>query len=87
MPDLGLGGTSLLNANVFLEADSKTLAMSVWPEELRKPKALERCTITSSTPMVPFHTNKITQIINVHGICFNLNNTPKIFPICPSWTC
>src|SRR5271154_6218989 len=26
----GLGGTSLLNANVFLEADSKVLEMGVW---------------------------------------------------------
>ncbi|KAI2894196.1 CAZyme family AA3 [Aspergillus niger] len=31
----GLGGTSLLNANVFLEAHRKVLEMGVWPEELR----------------------------------------------------
>ncbi|PVH69060.1 FAD/NAD(P)-binding domain-containing protein [Cadophora sp. DSE1049] len=31
----GLGGTSLLNANVFLEADSRVLKMGIWPEELR----------------------------------------------------
>ncbi|KAK8242173.1 hypothetical protein IWZ00DRAFT_443295 [Phyllosticta capitalensis] len=34
-----LGGTSLLNANVFLQADSRTLAMSEWPSELRKDGA------------------------------------------------
>jgi choline dehydrogenase-like flavoprotein len=37
----GLGGTSLLNANVFLEADDKTLAMDCWPEELREKGELE----------------------------------------------
>lgn len=40
---IGLGGTSLLNANVFLEADSKSLAMDAWPEALRKPGALDKC--------------------------------------------
>ncbi|KAH6684085.1 hypothetical protein B0J14DRAFT_646000 [Halenospora varia] len=31
----GLGGTSLLNANVFLEADDKTMKMECWPDELK----------------------------------------------------
>ncbi|KAI9150826.1 hypothetical protein HJFPF1_10603 [Paramyrothecium foliicola] len=31
----GLGGTSLINANVFLEADAATLAMDAWPPEIR----------------------------------------------------
>ncbi|KAG9252351.1 uncharacterized protein F5Z01DRAFT_638618 [Emericellopsis atlantica] len=31
----GLGGTSLLNANVFLEAHPDVLDMEVWPKELR----------------------------------------------------
>ncbi|KAL6876266.1 hypothetical protein HDV57DRAFT_522849 [Trichoderma longibrachiatum] len=31
----GLGGTSLLNANVFLEATPAVLEMDIWPEELR----------------------------------------------------
>ncbi|RAL05213.1 FAD/NAD(P)-binding domain-containing protein [Aspergillus ibericus CBS 121593] len=31
----GLGGTSLLNANVFLEAHKKVLEMGVWPDELK----------------------------------------------------
>lgn len=36
----GLGGTSLLNANIFLEADGGTMGMDCWPEELRKPDVL-----------------------------------------------
>ncbi|KAJ2904834.1 putative cholesterol oxidase protein [Zalerion maritima] len=31
----GLGGTSLMNANVFLEADHDSLAMKMWPKEIR----------------------------------------------------
>lgn len=31
----GLGGTSLINANVFMEADDQTLAMNMWPPEIR----------------------------------------------------
>ncbi|KAF2083168.1 FAD/NAD(P)-binding domain-containing protein [Saccharata proteae CBS 121410] len=39
----GLGGTSLLNANVFLEADKRTLAMPMWPSEIRKaPESLDQ---------------------------------------------
>lgn len=37
----GLGGTSLLNANVFLEADDKTMKMGCWPKELRKTDSLK----------------------------------------------
>ncbi|KJZ79281.1 hypothetical protein HIM_01432 [Hirsutella minnesotensis 3608] len=38
----GLGGTSLINANVFLEADARTLSMDFWPPEIRKdPRCLE----------------------------------------------
>ncbi|RDW87272.1 FAD protein [Coleophoma crateriformis] len=38
----GLGGTSLLNANIFLEADEETLKTKCWPEELRKPNELKK---------------------------------------------
>lgn len=31
----GLGGTSLINANVFMEADDQTLGMNMWPPEIR----------------------------------------------------
>jgi choline dehydrogenase-like flavoprotein len=37
----GLGGTSLLNANIFLEADNATMKMDCWPEELRHDDSLE----------------------------------------------
>ncbi|KAK3905343.1 cholesterol oxidase, partial [Staphylotrichum tortipilum] len=32
----GLGGTSLINANVFMEADKETLAMRAWPPQIRE---------------------------------------------------
>ncbi|ORY10462.1 hypothetical protein BCR34DRAFT_348379 [Clohesyomyces aquaticus] len=32
----GLGGTSLINANVYLRADHRTLELEEWPEEIRK---------------------------------------------------
>ncbi|TDZ22449.1 Cholesterol oxidase [Colletotrichum orbiculare MAFF 240422] len=32
----GLGGTSLMNANVFLEADEATLSMPIWPKAIRE---------------------------------------------------
>ncbi|KAF2838312.1 FAD/NAD(P)-binding domain-containing protein, partial [Patellaria atrata CBS 101060] len=32
----GLGGTSLINANVFLECDKRTLELDAWPESIRK---------------------------------------------------
>ncbi|TWU74838.1 hypothetical protein ED733_000839 [Metarhizium rileyi] len=35
----GLGGTSLINANVFLEADERTLSMETWPEQIRQNPA------------------------------------------------
>ncbi|RFU30772.1 hypothetical protein B7463_g5567, partial [Scytalidium lignicola] len=38
----GLGGTSLLNANIFLEATDDVMAMDVWPEELRQQGALKK---------------------------------------------
>lgn len=41
---IGLGGTSLMNANVFLEADDDTLAMKMWPPEIRNnPHCLDKC--------------------------------------------
>jgi len=32
-----------MNANVFLRADADTMAMKVWPPELREPGALDKC--------------------------------------------
>ncbi|KAI0533446.1 glucose-methanol-choline oxidoreductase [Xylaria digitata] len=34
----GLGGTSLINANVFLEADDDALQLEQWPSEIKKNK-------------------------------------------------
>lgn len=39
----GLGGTSLLNANVFLRADDRTLAMKEWPPEIKQAGSLDKC--------------------------------------------
>lgn len=39
----GLGGTSLLNANVFMRADPQTLASKLWPNEIRDA-GLDKCT-------------------------------------------
>lgn len=39
----GLGGTSLLNANVFLEAHPNVLDMEIWPQELRGNDAWRKC--------------------------------------------
>ena len=38
----GLGGTSLLNANVFMRADEKTIACRLWPKEIRH-EGLDKC--------------------------------------------
>ncbi|CAG8620179.1 2848_t:CDS:10 [Ambispora leptoticha] len=37
----GLGGTSLINANVALEADENVWKMGVWPEEIKKSEIKE----------------------------------------------
>ncbi|KAK5630834.1 hypothetical protein RRF57_006549 [Xylaria bambusicola] len=38
----GLGGTSLINANVFLEADEDALQLEQWPDEIRNNKGCLR---------------------------------------------
>lgn len=41
---IALGGTSLLNANVFLEADARTLQLPNWPKEIRqRPESIKKC--------------------------------------------
>lgn len=41
---IGLGGTSLINSNVFLEADARSLSAEVWPSEIRNnPECLKMC--------------------------------------------
>lgn len=45
----GLGGTSLINANVFLEANHDALRMKAWPKEIREdPGCLDECKRSSS---------------------------------------
>jgi hypothetical protein len=47
--DAALGGCSLINAGVFLEADQETLQMSSWPPEIRNaPGALDKCKCTTN---------------------------------------
>lgn len=46
----GLGGTSLLNANVFLESHPDVLNMEVWPEELRGIGSWEKCQFNMTGP-------------------------------------
>lgn len=40
---VGLGGTSLVNANVFLRPDPRVFQAAEWPSELREPGVLDKC--------------------------------------------
>jgi hypothetical protein len=40
---VGLGGTSLVNANVFLRPDPRVFQAAEWPSELREPGILDKC--------------------------------------------
>jgi hypothetical protein len=41
---IGLGGSSLINAGVFLKADKRTLQKSPWPSEIKgNPSGLDMC--------------------------------------------
>ena len=41
---VGLGGTSLVNANVFLRPDPRVFQSGEWPSQLREPGVLDKCT-------------------------------------------
>ena len=44
---IGLGGSSLINAGVFLKADERTLQMSPWPSEIKDdPSTLDECELS-----------------------------------------
>lgn len=66
----GLGGTSLLNANVFLEADSRVLEMGVWPEELKGEGSWKKCKLSSSLMVspVPKPTNLLETLTRFRGL-------------------
>ncbi|OQE08838.1 hypothetical protein PENVUL_c008G01117 [Penicillium vulpinum] len=50
----GLGGTSLINAGVFLKADERTLQMSPWPSEIRnEPLKLDEYYARAETMLQP----------------------------------
>jgi hypothetical protein len=54
----GLGGTSLLNSNLFLKADKKSLQLSEWPAEIRKdPTVLDECKDCLLGVFIPFELN------------------------------
>lgn len=47
----GLGGGSLVNANVFLESTPEVLEMNVWPKELRGKQNWRKCTFFLGTAL------------------------------------
>ncbi|KAK8038165.1 glucose-methanol-choline oxidoreductase [Apiospora phragmitis] len=50
----GLGGTSLINANVYLEVDDETLRQEQWPEEIRMAEEmLEPKEYPADWPVLP----------------------------------
>ena len=50
---VGLGGTSLLNANIFLPADKKTLSLDNWHTDIKNnPEILDKCKPFLSHPLV-----------------------------------
>lgn len=79
---IGLGGTSLLNANVFLEADEDTLNMKEWPKEIRE-ESLKPCKRFSSWCLTNIDMN---QIMSEQRRFFNLNNILKIGRVYQSLT-
>ena len=74
--EIGLGGTSLLNANVFLEADDETLQIKSWPAEIReKPGCLRECmcfAYSSQSSPKQLLTGFGKQIMTVLGMFCNL---------------
>jgi hypothetical protein len=62
----GLGGTSLLNANVFLEADPRVLKMDVWPEELKGREIWEKC--MSSSSLIVFSLPNLTSFLYLDNV-------------------
>lgn len=80
----GLGGTSLLNANVFLEADSKTLDLPIWPKDI-KGQGLKNC--KSLPDHLPRSTNTdANQTTSELAPSSSPSSTPRTTPGSTSWT-
>lgn len=82
----GLGGTSLMNANVFLEANHDALGMKAWPREIREdPGCLDKCENARST-LVPEwqQADLVSQIMKRPERYSNLSHIHKTGPNCPN---
>lgn len=65
---IGLGGSSLINAGVFLKADERTLQMSPWPSEIKDdPSTLDECELS-------LHMDNISQTITKCRLHTRRNN-------------
>ena len=74
---LGLGGTSLLNGNIFLHADKKTLSMDDWhPDIKNNPEVLNKCKVfLSQQPYIFNRADSRMQITNEPRLCSNHPHT------------
>jgi hypothetical protein len=76
----GLGGGSLINAGVFLEADERSLQMSPWPPEIRKnPSILRPCKLNQSQLCCGWLTGDGPQITGARQLCCNHPHIQKNF--------
>lgn len=70
MAHLGLGGTSLVNGNIFLESDESTLAAPGWPSEITSnPECLDECELEHFSPPLWVKngaTSRRDPTINIH---------------------
>ncbi|KAJ5150109.1 CAZyme family AA3 [Penicillium atrosanguineum] len=72
----GLGGCSLINAGVFLEADEDTLTMSPWPSEIRNdPSVLDDCEPPALREMV-----KVLQLTKADYLRAETMLQPSTYP-------
>lgn len=76
----GLGGGSLINTGVFLEADERTLQMSPWPPEIKKdPSILHSCKFNQSELCCGWLTSDGPQITGARQLCYNHPHIQKNF--------
>jgi hypothetical protein len=75
----GLGGTSLLNANVFLEADPRTLSQNVFPPEIREnPSNLKHCIITATVKLTWLDYNLARAVLQPESYPEDFPSLPKL---------